>query len=124
MSDSYGQPALWNDKRESWHEIMPGVRRRIATHSPTGMIVYYEIKPGTIFPRHDHPHAQFGFVIQGQGNFKVGDRKWSLKKGDGYFIPPGLSHELQTSGSEIFVVVDFFTPERADFMKEALGPDA
>jgi quercetin dioxygenase-like cupin family protein len=124
MSSNYTDPALWEDRPESWHEIMPGVKRRIAGHSPTGMIVYYEIQAGTTFPRHNHPHAQFGIFLQGTGTFKLGDREWDLKKGDGYFIPPGIFHELLTRGNEPIRVIDFFTPERADFLKEATKPDA
>lgn len=124
MSDNYSESALWKDKPESWHEIMPGVKRRIAARSQTGMVVYYQIRPGTVFPKHNHPHAQFGLMIQGQGTFKVGDKNWEMKKGDGYFIPPGMFHELVTSGSEPVVVVDFFTPERGDFVKEASAPDS
>ncbi len=123
MNDNYRESALWNDKPESWKDVMPGVKRRVVSHSPTGMLVYYEIKAGTIFPSHDHPHAQFGMVLQGEGSFKVGDKTWNMKKGDGYFIPPGVTHELKTLGSETFIVMDFFTPERADFLNEVKTPD-
>jgi quercetin dioxygenase-like cupin family protein len=123
MSD-YTQPALWKDKSEAWHQIMPGVKRRIANHSPTGMMVFYEIQPGKVFPNHNHPHAQFGIFLEGRGTFKVGDKTWEATKGDGYFIPPGVWHELSISGTEPCIVMDFFTPERGDFLKEVLAPDA
>ncbi len=123
MSD-YSEPALWKDKQESWHQIMPGVKRRIANHSSTGMMVYYEIEAGTVFPKHNHPHAQYGIFLQGSGTFKVGDKSWDNRKGDGYFIPPGVWHELTTTGTEPCIVMDFFTPERGDFLKEALSPDS
>jgi quercetin dioxygenase-like cupin family protein len=123
MDDNYREAALWRDKNDSWHEVMPGVRRRIVNHSSTGMMAYYEIKAGTVFPAHNHPHAQFGMILGGQGTFKVGDKSWDLKKGDGYFIPPGVLHELKTSGTEPFLAMDFFTPERGDFLAEALKPD-
>jgi len=103
---------------------MPGVKRRISAHSSTGMIVFYKIQPGTEFPRHNHPHAQFGLIIEGEGTFHVGDKTWKLKAGDGYFIPPGVPHELKTSGDQTFLAVDFFTPERNDMLNEALPPSA
>jgi len=124
MIDSYTAAAMWKDKPESWHEVMPGVKRRIANHSPTGMMVFYEIQPGSVFPRHNHPHAQYGLFLQGRGTFNVGDESWEMKKGDGYFIPPGVFHELLTNGSEALMVIDFFTPERNDFVSEALAPDS
>ncbi len=87
-------------------------------------MVYYEIQSGTVFPGHNHPHAQYGIFLQGNGTFKVGDKVWNCKRGDGYFIPPGVWHELSTCGTERCVVVDFFTPERGDFLKEALAADS
>jgi quercetin dioxygenase-like cupin family protein len=123
MSDSYSEPAYWKDKSEAWHQVMPGVRRRIANHSPTGMMVQYEIQPGSVFPKHSHPHAQYGIFLKGKGTFNVGDLHWEMKEGDGYFIPPSVPHELLVRGSEPAVVIDFFTPERDDFLNEAIDPD-
>jgi quercetin dioxygenase-like cupin family protein len=102
---------------------MPGVWRRIATHSPTGMMVYYKIEPGKVFAWHNHPHAQFGLFLEGTALFKVGDAEWRVKGGDGYFIPPGVFHELRTDGDKTCIVVDFFTPERDDYAPEAVKPD-
>ncbi len=122
--EPYATPSLWHDKAEAWHEIMPGVLRRIATHASTGMMVYYKISPGTVFAWHNHPHSQFGVFLQGTGVFKVGDSEWRVKEGDGYFIPPGVSHELRVDGDKTFVCVDFFTPERDDYVPEAVEPDS
>jgi quercetin dioxygenase-like cupin family protein len=123
MTDPYATPSIWHDKEEAWHEVMPGVSRRVATHATTGMMIYYKIASGSVFAWHNHPHSQFGLFLQGGGIFKVGDREWRVKGGDGYFIPPGVFHELRTDGGETCVVVDFFTPERDDYAQEALNPD-
>jgi len=121
MDDNYTIASLWRDKPESWHDVMPGVKRRIANHSSTGMMVYYRIESGKSFPRHNHPHAQFGLFVEGGGIFKVGDETWEIKAGDGYFIPPGVFHELKTTLNTI--AVDFFTPERIDYRSEAPESD-
>lgn len=121
--DPYATAAIWHEKKEAWREIMPGVLRRIATHASTGMMVYYRIAPGSVFAKHNHPHSQFGMFLEGSGTFKVGDSEWHVRKGDGYFIPPGVFHELKAEGDETLVCVDFFTPERDDYAPEALVPD-
>ena len=120
--DEIGKASWWKEKPEAWHEIMKGVRRRILTHSPTGMMVLYQIEPGSIFPLHSHPHAQFGYFLAGGGDFKVGESSWRMKEGDSYYIPPGVRHELRT-GSKKSVVIDFFTPERADYHGETVAPE-
>jgi quercetin dioxygenase-like cupin family protein len=120
---SYGEAALWSDKDSAWHEVMPGVHRRIATYSLSGMMVYYRIAPNTLFPLHTHPHAQYGIFLEGEGTFKVGQSTWQVKKGDAYYIPPGVPHELRT-GQRQCLIIDFFTPMREDMAAEASAPDA
>ena len=114
---------MWRDKPGAWHEILPGVRRRILSHSASGMMVLYKIAPGSVFPWHNHAHAQFGIFLEGGGDFKVGERMWKISKGDSYFIPQGLYHELKTDSKLPTVVIDFFTPAREDYLSEALQPD-
>ena len=89
----------------------------------TGTIVLYRIAPGSIFALHNHPHAQFGVFLEGGGALRVGEETWTMKEGDSYFIPPGVYHELKTDPDRNSVIIDFFTPEREDYAKEALLPD-
>jgi quercetin dioxygenase-like cupin family protein len=119
----YSQSSLWHDKPEAWHEISPGVKRRMVAHASTGLMVMYKIDSGKTFALHNHPHAQFGIFLEGSGKFKVGDSIWDLKSGDSYFIPPGVFHELKTDGGKPSVIMDFFTPEREDYLRECLEPD-
>lgn len=121
--EPYATPSIWHDRNEAWHEIRPGVRRRITAHASTGMIVQYKIEPGKVFAWHNHPHSQFGVFLQGGGILKVGDSEWRVSEGDGYFLPPSVFHELRTDGDKECVLVDFFTPERDDYASEALHPD-
>jgi len=121
MTQKYFEAAHWSDKPEAWHEVSQGVRRRILGHASTGMMVFYKIDAGAEFPLHNHPHAQFGLFVEGSGLFRVGNETWKMKSGDTYFIPPGVMHELKTL--EKCLVVDFFTPEREDYVPEALEPD-
>jgi len=99
------------------------VRRRILNHASTGMMVFYKIESGRAFAWHNHPHAQYGVFLEGGGTFKVGELEWRVKQGDSYFIPPGVFHELRTDGEGPSVVLDFFTPERDDYLPECLEPD-
>jgi quercetin dioxygenase-like cupin family protein len=101
---------------------MPGVKRRILSHALTGLMVFYRIESGRTFAWHNHPHCQYGIFLEGRGKFRVGDAVWDMKKGDTYYIPPGVFHELKTE--EVCVVIDFFTPEREDYARESLESDS
>jgi quercetin dioxygenase-like cupin family protein len=115
---------LWHDSPDAWHEILPGVRRRILAHGSSAMMVLYRIEPGRVFPRHTHPHAQYGTVLEGGGTFHVGDQSWTLRPGDGYFVPPDVPHELRSDPSKSTVILDVFAPRRDDFLNETVPSDA
>jgi quercetin dioxygenase-like cupin family protein len=121
MSVDYSRASFWHDKPEAWKEVMPGVRRRMLSHSSTGLMVLYKIESGKTFALHNHPHAQYGVFLEGEGKFRVGESVWEMKGGDTYYIPPGVFHELKTVKE--CVILDFFTPEREDYVREALPPD-
>lgn len=55
--------------------------------------------------------------------FRVGETTWKLVKGDAYYVPPGIFHELKTDEGQQSVILDFFTPEREDYKTESPSPD-
>ena len=114
---------LWNDRPEAWHEVLPGVRRRILTHGQGVMMVLYHIAPGTTFPMHTHPHVQAGTFLEGGGRFRVGDQTYAVRQGSSYSIAGGVPHELVTDTTGPSVVLDVFAPDREDFAKETLPPE-
>ena len=114
---------LWNDRPEAWHEVLPGVKRRILTDGPEVMLVLYEIAPNSRFPLHSHPHVQAGFFLEGGGQFRVGDETWTMVKGSAYHVAGGVPHELLTYSAGRSVILDVFSPRRDDFLPEVLGPD-
>ena len=114
---------LWEDKAEAWHEVQPGVQRRILAHDSTVMLVLYRIAPGSRFAMHTHPHVQSGTVLQGGGQFQVGKETWTLRVGSSYTLPPNVPHELRANPDTPTVVLDVFTPRREEFLHEAVRPD-
>jgi len=114
---------LWDDKNEAWHEILPGVKRRILAHGDGVMLVLYEIAPNSTFPLHTHAHVQAGTFLEGGGRFRVGSETYRMHKGSAYSIPGGVPHELVTDPGTPSRILDVFVPERDDFLPEAVPPD-
>lgn len=114
---------LWEDKPEAWHEIQPGVHRRILAHESGVMMVLYRIAPGSRFAMHTHPHVQSGTVLEGGGQFQVGNETWTLRVGSSYTVPGNVPHELKAAPDVPTVVLDVFTPRREEFLHETVRPD-
>lgn len=115
--------SLWNDQPEAWHDVMPGVKRRILTHGHGVMMVLYHIGPNCTFPMHTHPQVQAGVFLEGSGKFKVGKEVYLVRKGSSYSIPSGVPHELVTDPSSSCVVLDVFAPERDDLKGETMASE-
>ena len=114
---------LWNDRADAWHEVLPGVHRRILAHAPDVMMVLYRIEPGRKFPMHTHPHTQSGVVLEGGGEFQVGPERWTLTKGSAYSVPGDVPHEFHADPTRSVVILDVFTPRREELLHEALPAD-
>lgn len=99
-------------------EILPGVFQQILSGSSkdeTMMVVRYIIKEGAVFPEHEHPHEQHGYLIEGEADFIIGGVKKRTKTGDGYIIPGNVLHGAVFLKDSI--VIDVFSPPREDFLK-------
>ena len=73
-----------------------------------------ELEPGAVVAEHSHENEQLGIVLTGEMNFRVGDERRTLGRGETWCIPSGIPHEA-TAGPDGAVVIDVFAPVRADF---------
>ena len=121
--NDYNSPGFWSDKTESWHDFMPGVRRRILVNNSGATAALYKLNGGAEVPLHSHPQAQYGVCLEGSGVFTVGQKAWKMKKGDSYYIPPSVTHGLKIEPNADTTLVEFFTPIRRDFIKDTLAAD-
>lgn len=68
-------------------------------------LVFFEFNEDTEIPMHSHG-AQWGIVVDGRIDLTIGNETKTYRKGDHYFIPPGVKH-----GGKIFKgfkAIDFF----------------
>lgn len=79
-----------------------------------------ELAAGSVVEEHAHPNEQVGIVLRGWLTFTVGGDTQVLRAGDTYNIPSGVRHHVLT-GPEGAVVVDVFSPIRADWRRFEKG---
>ncbi len=71
-------------------EMLPGVVRR-SVYLEHAMVTFFDFAPGSVVPRHEHPHEQITYVVRGAMEFALDDETVVLRAGDGVCCPPGVS---------------------------------
>ena len=103
-----------------WEELGGGVSRQLLGRDAQLMMVRVRFEAGAVGARHHHPHRQATYVESGTFRVELDGRVRVLQPGDGFFAPPDVEHGVVAL--EPGVLVDVFTPARADFLKNGGEP--
>src|SRR5512145_570153 len=102
--------------------IWTGVQARAVQGAHITMATV-ELAPGGVVPEHRHHNEQLGIVLKGSLVFTIGGERGELVAGDTYNIPADVPHDV-VAGPNGAVVIDVFSPVRADWGKFQPGPPA
>jgi quercetin dioxygenase-like cupin family protein len=97
-----------------WEILDENCKRKIMAFTQELMIVKVHFKKGGIGAIHQHIHTQASYVESGVFEVMIGNEKKVLKQGDVFLIPPSVDHGVVAL--EEGILVDSFTPMRADFI--------
>jgi quercetin dioxygenase-like cupin family protein len=86
--------------------------RRVQGDQVTFAVV--ELAPDAVVPEHRHPQEQIGMVITGTVRFRIDDEIREMGPGGTWRILSNHAHEV-TAGPDGAVVIDTFSPIRADW---------
>ena len=92
-----------------------GVSRKILSYNDQLMSVEVHFEKGAIGAVHTHPHVQISYVLEGSFEANIGGEVKIIKKGDTYITESDVPHGVVCL--EAGVLLDIFTPKRADFLK-------
>jgi quercetin dioxygenase-like cupin family protein len=93
--------------------LSPGFLAR-AVHGNGITFAVVEIDPLAELPEHSHANEQLGLVLEGSVTFRVGAEAQTVHPGGIWSIPPNTPHFV-IAGEEGAVVLDIFTPARAEW---------
>ena len=97
--------------------LAEGIAAR-AVFGDGAMLNLVEMDPGTVIPRHSHPHEQLGVVLRGELTLVAGGQERALGPMDAYALPGELEHQAQ-AGADGALVLDVFRPIREDYREAA-----
>ena len=94
-------------------EVGPGMQIRVASGERI-MLSYVDLEEGSEVKDHSHIHEQAGIVIEGEGDFRIGEERKLVKPGDLYIIPSQMVHRLFVTKGPM-KVLDIFSPPREEY---------
>jgi quercetin dioxygenase-like cupin family protein len=101
-----------------WTRLADGIERQILSHGPDLMLVRVRFEAGAVGAIHHHPHRQATYVAEGSFEVMVGESKSTLTEGDTFFAAADVPHGVKAL--EKGILVDCFTPARADFLEKKI----
>ena len=97
-----------------WEDAGQGVQRQVFGYDDKVMLVKAKFEKGGIGSLHSHPHSQVTYVDSGVFDMTIGDETKTIRKGDGYYVPPHVVHGVVCI--EAGMLIDGFSPCREDFL--------
>lgn len=79
-------------------------------------VFHWNMADGSVVALHKHPEEQFGYVIKGGFEIELEGKKYILKAGDAYFIPPDEVHSFIAIGDT--EAIDIFAPVKKEIPGE------
>ena len=94
-------------------QVNPLVQRQFISGSQS-TIAKWTVKKGGVFPLHHHPYEQTTWITKGRCEAHSQGKKYDLPAGSVLIVPPNVPHDLTCS--EDSIDIDFFSPQRQDWM--------
>jgi len=113
-------PLFTHKEEVDWQSLGGGVSRKVMSHSSDLMVVQVRFESGSMGEPHQHPHTQISYVASGSFAYTIGDQTVTLMTGDTCLVPPNVLHGCRCL--EKGVLIDSFTPARADFIPTQTPP--
>jgi len=98
-----------------WVATADGNRRRVVLYTDDLMVVQFAFEKGGVGAMHSHPHVQSSYVVEGSFDVTIDGITQTVSAGGSFIVPSNLVHGV--TALEDGLVVDTFTPHRADFLQ-------
>jgi quercetin dioxygenase-like cupin family protein len=108
------EPGIWHVKDVDQENPLPddqGFKGTFLVHTPRSSTNITHIREGGGLRAHIHrDHDEIFYIVQGEGELRLGDELKRVKAGDVVIAPAGTIHG-PTANSPEFVFLSIFAPE-------------
>ncbi|MFY9716956.1 MAG: cupin domain-containing protein [Thermoplasmata archaeon] len=99
------------DPAPEWTALAGGVHVRRMVDGNGTSINLYHMEQGRRFELHDHPFAELGVVLAGEGTLLIVDEERPLREGDSFYIPGGIPHGFAVGSKSPVVMLNVSVPQ-------------
>ena len=110
---------LRGDARGIQRELAPGVTTSIFPGENV-MLSVVRVEPNATGSVHSHPEEQWGVLLEGRCTRIQGGEEVEATAGEFWHTPGGVPHGVRT-GSEGALILDIFSPPRAEYRQTGKG---
>ena len=97
-----------------WVTTPDGNRRRVVLFTDELMVVQFAFRKNGVGDLHSHPHVQSSYVAEGRFEVTIDGVTETIAAGGSFIVPSNRVHGVKAL--EDGLLVDTFTPHRADFL--------
>lgn len=97
-----------------YREVLPGIQLKTLAHGAKTLLAGFQLKKGSLLPRHSHPHEQTGYLVSGALRLTINAQTFTAGPGDSWCIPGGVEHEAAVLADS--VAIEVFSPVREDYL--------
>ena len=108
-----------NDAGDVSRELAPGINARIFI-GDNAMLSIVDLRANAKGTIHSHPEEQWGVLLEGEGVRVQGGSQITVKQGDFWRTPGGVSHGF-IAGPNGARILDIFSPPRKEYKKPGAG---
>ncbi len=97
-----------------YRPALGGIGRKTLVHGEKTLMTEFQLRKGSVPPRHSHPHEQTGYLVTVCIRLLIGTEEYEALAGDSWCIPGGVEH-----GADILedsVAIEVFSPVRDDYL--------
>jgi len=104
---------VFHIEESEWVDIEEGIKRRTVALGRNMMLNMYRNEKGSVIPQHNHPQELMAVLLEGEVEVTFNEKKYQLKPGMGYHIPPGVMHgPFVTTSEKPALYLDILSPPR------------
>lgn len=110
---------LRGDARGIERKLAEGVNASIFP-GEQAMLSVVRVEPNATGSVHSHPEEQWGVLLEGRCTRIQGGEEVEVTAGDFWHTPGGVTHGIRT-GNQGAVILDIFSPPRAEYRQKGQG---